>query len=76
MKKDGIKLDKMLENSFTALDLEFEEINEANKCLDVLDQEGNLVTYVIKSRSLECRGANDSCGIMGWKSGRIPTRNG
>lgn len=60
LKKDGIKPDKMLENSFTALDLEFENMKEANKCLNVLNQEESFVTYVIKSRSMQCRGVISS----------------
>lgn len=38
LKKDGIRPDKMLESSFTAMDLEFTDIEKADKCLEIEDQ--------------------------------------
>lgn len=60
LKQDRIRPEKMLENSFTAMDLEFGHKEEANKCLDITEQEERAVTYVIKSKTLQCRGVISS----------------
>lgn len=62
MKKDGIKPNKTLENSFTAMDLEFEDTEEANKCLEIMDQGEGTMIYGIKSRTMQCR------GVVKWKN--------
>lgn len=56
MKKDGVKTERILENSFTAMDLEFTDMNEANKCLEIMDQGNGDVMYSIKGRAIQCRG--------------------
>lgn len=56
MKKDGVKPERMLENSFTAMELEFTDMNEANKCLEIMDQGNGDVMYSIKGRAIQCRG--------------------
>lgn len=55
MKKDGIRPNNMLENSFTALDLEFTDMDGVNKCLEIMDQGEGMLTYTIKSRSIQNR---------------------
>lgn len=55
MKKDGIRPNNMLENSFTALDLEFADMDGANKCLKIMDHGEGMLTYTIKNRSIQNR---------------------
>lgn len=55
VKKDGVKPDKVLENSFTVMDLKFIDMEEANKCLEIMEQGKGDMMYSIRNRAMQCR---------------------
>lgn len=54
--KDEINVDSILENSFTALDLEFKDKEVANKCLSIEDNSNRRINYTIAKRNIQVKG--------------------
>lgn len=53
---DGMEADNIFENSFTAIDLEYEDREKANKCLELEDNVNKKITYSIAKRNIQAKG--------------------
>lgn len=56
MRKDNIIYETVIDNSFTAVDIIFDDMIKANRILDIMDTEDRRVTYAITTRTAKCKG--------------------
>lgn len=56
LRKDGIVHEAVIDNSFTAADITFDDMVKANRILDLTDKEDRRVTYAITNRNAKCKG--------------------